>query len=262
MHKIVDNKGQVALIIIVAVVLISGVVSVVVFRDKIGIGSSGGFDEAGDINRKLKDCFEQRAVDAVRLVGLQGGYVDLPADFVSTEISNIAYGMKNGKNTLNSLTRIEKEIENYLQITLNGCIKTNDFNNLQINYNAESVKVEINSDTIKLRSIVPISVSKNEKSFTLRGENEIIINNNLGNIHNVANEIIKKHVLDKELIDLTYLNNLEYSVEFVNNENGNIIYLIKDIEKEIQDVARELGQNQLADAYDSYSQKREKAREV
>jgi hypothetical protein len=84
------KRGQVALIIIIALVLISGVVSVVVFRDKIGIGGGGSFPESVDIDRELKECFEQRAIDAVRLVGLQGGYVDLPDDFVSTEISNIA----------------------------------------------------------------------------------------------------------------------------------------------------------------------------
>ena len=104
-----SKRSQVALIIIIAVVLVTSIVLVVLFRSSEGF-SGGNFEEADDIDRELRDCFNQRAVDAVRLVGLQGGYVNLPENHFRNGDSGVAYGIKGGRDVLINIPEMENEI--------------------------------------------------------------------------------------------------------------------------------------------------------
>jgi hypothetical protein len=234
--KSINKRAQVALIIIVAVVLVGGLVSVVVFRDNLGFGGEGSFAEAGEINRELSNCFEQRAVDAVRLVGLQGGYVDLPKDYVGTEISSIAYGVRNGRDVLIDVEDMEEEIESYLEVTLPFCIDDNEYVGLDIEISVADVNVDVNSDEVSVSSKVPISVVKDGESFTLDGKNKVNLDVRLGDMHRVASEIVDRHIRDSEYIDLSYLTSLDYDVVFVPYDDTRLIYTITDSDNELREV--------------------------
>ena len=92
------KKGQVAVFLIIAIVIVLGILLVVFARG--GSNEGGSFEDVDEIDRELRGCFNQRAIDATRLVGLQGGYVNLPDNHLRNGDSKIAYGLRNGENVL------------------------------------------------------------------------------------------------------------------------------------------------------------------
>ena len=124
-----NRKAQVAVIIIIAILIIGIIITLFVFREKLTVKLENKIPEINEINNALKNCLNQRSIDAIYLIGLQGGYAETPKDYIETEISKIAYGLKDNKNILISQEEIEKEISNYLKLTMPFCLNEEDYSN-------------------------------------------------------------------------------------------------------------------------------------
>ena len=55
------------------------------------------------IQDSIQNCVHSTLIDAVRLIGLQGGYINPPPSALKTEFSTIAYGYYEGRNVLREL---------------------------------------------------------------------------------------------------------------------------------------------------------------
>jgi len=226
------KKGQIAVFVIIAVMIVLGILLVIF----VGGGSydQASFEGSNEIDRELRDCFNQRSIDATRLAGLQGGYVNLPENHIRNGDSKITYGLRNGKNVLIRKNDMEKEIASYLSIAMPFCL--ND-NLIVANTELEiaSVDVKIRNDFVMIENDIIVGVVKGEESYTLEETYEVSLNVNLGNMHNVANEIVNRHVSDNEFVDVSYLASLNYDVNFVTLEDK-VIYTIIDEDNKLQEV--------------------------
>lgn len=96
-----SRKAQISVFIVIALLIVGAIIIVYAFRERISsvinAGKGDASIEISEINSVIESCAEQRAIDAIRLIGLQGGYVNLLENYLSTNISNIAYGYYNGK---------------------------------------------------------------------------------------------------------------------------------------------------------------------
>src|SRR3989344_2323628 len=77
-------------------------------------------------SNEYKDCVYERGIDAIRLVGLQGGYV-APYYYIETEYGNVAY-WDDGESIALDKNTLEEELEDYLEETILYCEK--DFRNI------------------------------------------------------------------------------------------------------------------------------------
>ncbi len=228
------KRAQVALIIIIAIVLVVGVILVVLFRSGDSF-RSGNFEEIGDIDRAIRECFNQRTIDAARLVGLQGGYVNLPEDHYRDGDNGIAYGVRNGEDVLISVPELEDEIARYLEITMPFCLE-DEFVGLDITLDIEEADIKVRDDFVDIDNLVFVSASKEIETFTMEDSYEVTLKINLGNMHDAAEDIVSKHVSDPEFVDLSYLTSLNYDVAFVPIGDGRLIYTITDYDNELQEV--------------------------
>ena len=231
-----NRKAQVAVIIIIAILIIGIIITLFVFREKLTFKLENKIPEINEINNALKNCLNQRSIDAIYLIGLQGGYAETPKDYIETEISKIAYGLKDNKNILISQEEIEKEISNYLKLTMPFCLNEEDYLQLEINQDNQEIEVDIHKNNVKIISKPLISIKKDDKSYTLNKKYETEIPIRLGEMHDTANDIIKKHLEESNFIDISYLTSLEHDIVFTPFDDQTLIYTITDSESKINEI--------------------------
>ena len=231
-----NKKAQVTIIIIIAIVLIAVIILFFVFRTKILPTPESKISEVKDINRVLGNCIEQRAIDAIRISGLQGGYTSKPEKSVNVGNFKVAYGLYNNKNTLVSLSKIENEISNFIELTLPFCINDQDFLQLTISQKTPKAKTKIKQGLVEISANLPLSITKDDKTVTLDKDYEISIPIRLEKIHTTANNIIQKHLDDPEFIDITYLTTLDFDVIFSEYDEITLIYTITDKESQLDEI--------------------------
>ena len=226
-----SKRSQVTVFIIIAVIIIGAVVTAFAFRNKInlpGTGSSNVNSEVKQIDYAIEDCAKQRAIDAIRIVGLQGGYVNLPDNYLTTDLSNVAYGYYNGKNTLASKSTIEKEINYYVGLTMPFCIES-EFNGFNLTKSKPEVTTKINPNSVSVSLKMPISALRANQAFTIDREYRTEIPIKLGNMIDVANAIVKKESENSDSIPVGYLTELTYDVLILYEDNENVVYAIVDL---------------------------------
>jgi hypothetical protein len=225
-----NRFAQVSVFIIIVAIIIGAVVTVFAFRNKIslpGTGSSNTNFDVSEINSAIEECGNQRAIDAIRLVGLQGGYVNLPENYLETNISNVAHGYYNGKNILASKATIEKEISYYIELTMPFCIE-NEFNGFNITKSKTTVNTKIKDNLIIVSAKMPISTTKENQAFTIDRKYELEVPVRLGNIINTANEIINKQANEKEYVPISFLTEFNLDITFIYYDKNTLIYTITD----------------------------------
>lgn len=222
--------GQVSIFILLLVIIVAGIAIVFVFRNNSTLSKATGSNtdsaEIGEINNMVEDCVKQRAIDGIRIVGLQGGYVNLPQNYLATNITNIAYGYYMGKNTLATKPEIETEISDYVEKSVPYCIES-EFNNFNITKQKPKVTTKISPDFVSISVIMPISAIKESQAFTLDKVHNNVISVRLGKMIDVANKIIDQEIEEPNYIPLSYLDGVDYNVLVMPSDND-LIYAIVD----------------------------------
>jgi len=230
------KKGQVTIILIIAIVLVCVLIVFFAFKNKISLKSDEINPDVSPIYNQLSNCIEQRAIDAIRLVGLQGGYVLLPENYLETEVSNIGYGGYEGRKTLPDLKRIEDEIENYLDTAIPYCINEDDFVGFEISQDLSKSKVIIKNENVKIDIGLALSIVKGEKTIELDEKYEEEIPIRLGFVHETAENIIIKQISEPDFIDLSYLSDFESNVVFIPVNDKSMIFIITDDKSAVEDI--------------------------
>jgi len=176
------------------------------------------------IKNNVDACLITTGEDALKFVGLQGGYYDKPK--YSVDYKGLFYTpfhtmyANNIQNVIPSLQTIENEISKYVDNNLQNCIK--DFEDIKdLGYKIESGKFSTTTSVAKDNAVFilnfPITISLNTKSEKI--ENFLVkIPSRLNLIYNLADEITEeqlKHIGQiclSCLIDLGDENNLYFEI--------------------------------------------------
>lgn len=225
------KRGQITIFIIIG--LLISVIFIVLFinRDKLGFLNRQGPEfssEINKINQIMNDCVKQRAVDAIRLAGLQGGYIILPENYLPMNISNVAFGYYKGEKTLPSKKIIEKEISTYVEITIPFCLDNEEFPDINITKGKSYSEASMENNYVLISARLPLSIKKENNAFTINNAYKHEIPIKLGGIYDAANEIINKEIIEPESIDLSYLGSLDYHITILQKDEENIVYMITD----------------------------------
>ena len=222
------KRGQVTIFIIVAIVVVVGVVSLFLFRDKIFASSSEVPSELVPMVNQVQNCVETTLRDGTKLVGLQGGYVIPPKNSLETNFSNIAYGYYLGQDVLASQTKINEEIIRYIYLTLPLCFDASSFSNYKIIRGKLSASVKTGSDMVSVDVNYPLSISKDQSSWRIDKKYSAKYGVRFGSMYNVAKNIVEKERQDSGSIDFSYLNGFGYDISILNDGNRVIVYSISD----------------------------------
>jgi len=227
------GKAQVAIFVIIAVLVAGGAIVLIAVNSDSNLFGLGVDEEAREVYDLLNSCVKQRTIDAVRLIGLQGGYIS-PEEYIESNLGNIAYGLKNKRNVLASNSDIEREIANYVEFALPFCISGN------LNYEVVSrepeVSITIKKNSVRVIAEMPVSVTKGESSFEIKEKYDHEIQIRLGKSLEVANLIIKEQIKEGEYVPITTLMEFEQDVLFTNYDEDTLIYVITDQDSRIDGI--------------------------
>lgn len=220
--------GQISIFIIVAILILAGVVSFFIFKDKLGFGATAIPKDLAPITNSVQTCIQTTLEDGAKLAGLQGGYIIPPGNALETNFSYIAYGYYLGTNSLASKTKIENEISKYIELTLPFCFDSTSFPDYKITSGNVKATTKINTNSVSTSVNFPITASKAETSWNLNNKYAAEYKIKLGEMYSVAQSIIEKETSNSNNIDFSYLNSFGYDISILNEGNEIIVYSITD----------------------------------
>jgi len=150
----------------------------------------------------IDGCVKTVGKDSIKLVGMQGGYVDIPGFKLrvfpngALEVPYWYYQKENGIDVVDipSLNSVQNEISDYVSSELNNCLagfKELKDSGYKITAGSISMETEIGKDKIFLTIDFPVYIEFKDLIFNLN-KHYASFDVNLGKLYELANKIIKK----------------------------------------------------------------------
>ena len=187
MEKRFSKKGQVALFVIIGLLVVGTILVIFLVMKNTDLDSVVPVELQG-LESLLNNCVEQRAIDAIWLIGLSGGYVESPLNSLETSFGNISYGLKDEKNVLVDKKIIEKEISDYLTFALPYCANAEDYS-YNVTFKNPSSEVKIYDDYVRVYGNIDFRVEKDSYVELFKREYSHDIPIQMGKILSASNFI-------------------------------------------------------------------------
>tara|TARA_Y100000034_G_scaffold133674_1_gene199830 strand:+ start:789 stop:1523 length:735 start_codon:yes stop_codon:yes gene_type:complete len=228
------KKGQVTIFIIILILILAMVVFVYLFSTgKINRGRIPS--QYSHIDSMFEDCLQARAIDAVWLVGLNGGYINGDYDYIENPFGNTAYGLKDKRNVLVEKDVVEKEIQDYLVFSLSYC--TDAVNNEDIKTEKPMAEVKIFDNEIEVKGYIDYIITGDKATETYEREYEVDLPIRLGEILTSANLIVEQQIKAKNKIPLEFVSNFDGDIMFEYIDEEKVLYIIHDEKSKIDDLS-------------------------
>jgi len=225
-----EKRGQVTIFVIMAILLVAGALLFLYTQTDILGKRAERIPEIAPIMAEIQNCLDSTALDAIKLVGLQGGYVFLPNQTFKSNLSEIAYAYYEGKKTFNSISGIAKEISSYVSLILPQCVDFTKFSDFNVEQRGITSITIIQNELVNVNARWSLLIKKADASFSLDSFTTTIPIR-LGLIYNITNTIVNNEIKEPNVIDASYfidVNNLYgINIDFLPN-NETIVYSITD----------------------------------
>mgnify|MGYP001391630465 CR=1 FL=1 len=213
---VMGKRGQATLFIILGIVLVI-IVALYLVGVKTEIippllASSDAVSEMAEIEEHIEDCLTDIGTDYVTILGLQGGYIS-PADdtyrlYNDTTVSYHCWNRESVAlctNRLVTISHMEEELQDAIDSALSTCINVYDYSS---DVEADSdweLEVAINFNEVQLDLYYPVSVDKGEDDFASEDEFSKSLDVPLGELYEVALDVVNDHALYGEFDQLLYM---------------------------------------------------------
>ena len=229
-----NKKGQIAVFIIIAIVIVLGILLLVFVRfNSENVTDSSKLIGNDRIVYELENCIDLNLKTAVQILGLQGGYLVKDFESIETSIGNIAI-VYSGTSKLLSINQIEGEISNYLEKIIPLCLEEDNYD-FEFEYETRSVRSTIKSDEIEALASIYITIDKDDSTETIDLSHKSVRDSNFKDIYDAASDIVLAHSRDPEYVDISLLSEYGYDISFISIDNY-VLYIIKDEDFKINEV--------------------------
>lgn len=162
------RKGQLALFVVLAIIIVSVIVLGLFLRKSMlqGVSLVDTFkpaklqNEAADVSRFVDQCLEYSLQDALLKVSSRGGYYNMPLS-VAYESYNVPIYYNNGQEKVPTIESIENEIADYIDESIADC--AGNFGKVQLEVTKakrpEAV-VSIGSKSVSVELTWPLILTK------------------------------------------------------------------------------------------------------
>lgn len=228
------------------------------FRYRIIEGAEIVEPEAIPVKNYVESCMDLIAKDGLTTLGLNGGYIEFPAEIENDPKSYLPSGpivdLKNpywwydGKTNIPTESGLKKQISDYVTNQLKECI--DDFNDFSNEFNIEELgkivtTAEINENDVAIKTTYPILITnKVNDTKTKLSRYKVTIPVRLKQVHELAKAITEREIedgfIEERTIDLMALNDKEGGIPLNNMEVkcGNIKWFIPDVKGRLKEMLR------------------------
>ena len=248
-----NKRGQVTIFLVVGIVLLFVSAGVYMVVNKSQTGSFILEEEESHFKTGvgaplvsfIENCIEERAVQGIEIVGLQGGFIfPTEDDVLLTEEILVGYVYKDNTKTIDK-SFVENELGVYVDLTLNDCIQdfttfshlyqviesgnflvddsVEDKEIVEIPFSFPSfTRTKINDDIVKFNVEYPLEVTRGDDNFVLH--NFIItVPAKIGSALNIVAETVSSQT-EKNTIDFNLLCSFEPLIKVFPFDEENTIY--------------------------------------
>ncbi|MBR9683899.1 hypothetical protein GOV03_05165 [Candidatus Woesearchaeota archaeon] len=130
--KFRSKKGQITVFIILGILLLLALALVILFRKEIFVFKPGELipTEKGKVETFVSSCITEIGDDALFLAGLQGGYIEMPAEMLRdgsqhlkmSPFNVVPYWVRGETLNIPSLDYIKNEIDDRIELELRNCL--------------------------------------------------------------------------------------------------------------------------------------------
>lgn len=205
----IKKKAQISVFIILGLIVLLSVMLFIYFKMTFAIKEPDLIpEELKPIKRFIEECMTQSAEEAVRMIGMQGGYIKIPLniDFNPSRYVNpdklglvkIPFWFYKGNRYSPSITSVQRELSKYVEENTEACI--NNFDAFKEQYKIvelDKMKVStfLNKEDISLMMEYPVRVNyRANNTYTLLERFSAKVEVRLRKIIEMANKL-----LDSEL---------------------------------------------------------------
>ena len=195
------QKGQISIFIIIGVIMM--VVAVfLLYNSDVELFESHDTKMKNQISTIVEDCIEKSALNGAFMLGLQGGYIDIPEEISQDPRRYIDMGFKfpnwdTEKKSYPTIRSMEVDLNNYVRLNGYSCIQSNlkaQESVFNITYDSLEnfiVDSQIEDYNIVLSSeyLIKFNEKKSEEILTLEEYNVKLDDLRLGDLYNLAMEI-------------------------------------------------------------------------
>ncbi len=231
-----NKRSQITVFIIVGIVLViiaSLSYYLITKQSSLGIYESvAGKTDVNSVRSFVEGCIIKSSESGLQLLGVQGGKINLPNEFLMSHISNISYSYYKGENTVASLSELENELNSFVTSAVPICV--DDFKSLKqegMDVEGESIvaKSSINPNDVLVNLNYELIINGKLSSEKF----QIILPVELYKIQGYANEIVDKVVDDPDWLDITYLSSFDVPISIIPHSDDSFIISIVDPESKI-----------------------------
>ncbi len=231
-----NKRGQVAIFVIVAIVIIAFAALAYVYFPKIKLALTS---EKKSPNQFITECVKDDLEEYVKQISLQGGTLN-PSPYYMYEgnkLQYICYTNENYEACIRQKTNlkegIEKELEEAIEETVSNC-----FASLKEEYEKKGYDVSIRSGEIKVKLSPKRIIGSFDYEVVLSKEGSekydsfnVILNNNLYELLDLLDKIVDIEINggDADPVVLMY-GYPQFEIERKKQSDGTTVYLLKDRE--------------------------------
>jgi len=222
-----NKRGVVTVFIIAGILIVGLVIGIYYTKDYIlrsewdKLRKQPVPEQAQGVKDFVDSCVKSVGEEAVRLVGMQAGYIEVPGDPIMLSRVNIfsnglvvggslkvpywLYEQANGviKEQIPSKEKIENEISNYINNNLKSCLdEFKDFKDYKIKEGIIETETEIQDDNVLFYVKYPLHVELKDFKFDFNGFYEKV-DVPLGELYDIAKEVYYKEKNDMFLEEKT-----------------------------------------------------------
>jgi hypothetical protein len=224
-----DKRGQLTLFIIIAIAL---VILIIYFYYNSNIINTEKYHPKVEIlNKNVLDCYEKSFEEALIVVGLQGGYFEVPEPkevMISSYLSiEVPYYYQKKDLYTPSLEKIENEIKKVSELAVMYCNeeykKDQEYDSIE--FNIEKIIVNIYEKNVKFTPKITMNVIYEEKATKIDfSKKPILIDSDIYNMHKIALFISERYVTNNEWTEFSeivdFSNRLDLYIDIKDSTDG------------------------------------------
>ncbi len=223
------KRGQLSILLVVALIIIilfSILVFLRSFPPKANEFEIAKSSTASTVYSNVQSCLKNTAEQAVSILGLQGGHIEKPSQFLTINNSIISFGYYKNSIILNSLEDIKSEINKYIEENLPSCTKEN--RNLIIEEGSVISKIAVNKDNLKVEVSYPIKIRQGDRVESLPENYVTEVSVRLDYLYNFLLSALTQHLKDPHNIDIANLLKSDLTIDIVGYNENILLYFITD----------------------------------
>ncbi|MEM4703355.1 MAG: hypothetical protein QXP53_02635 [Candidatus Pacearchaeota archaeon] len=223
------KKGQVTLFVIITILIVAAVMTYFFIYKNYQTRQEKLSQEIAPFKVYVEDCIRKITIEALELIGLQGGYYEISDPYLPYFNKYLAYYYYDGRNTMPSKAKIEESISNYVSKELGYCIDSSNFPaGVEILFENFSINTSIEKNIIIKTS--SLAIKKNDEKIIFK-EIKVSIPFRLKEVYEKLSQFIKKEVEDPGYFHISYLTEIlgdNFHVNSIPFGENNIIFIIED----------------------------------